>query len=116
MDALKKGQLIAAIGLVITIVIVVRLPARMTGPKDLAILALVICAITVVLLSVFPIRDRRVQEFVLFLSISIACLETGLLLLKAMFAAGVFLIGISFLPGGFAIRLLVRKVRKRNAP
>jgi hypothetical protein len=49
-------------------------------------------------------------------AISIACVVVGLLLLKVIFAAGLFLIAVSFFPDWFVIRLLARKVRKRNAP
>ncbi len=118
MDALKKGQLIGVVMLAITIAIVAFLPGRMVGPRGLALFALIICTINIVLSHLIPKRDRQlVQKFTLFLSIAIACVVVGTLLLQMMmWAAGLVLIVVSFLPGLLAFRLWVRKVRKPNAP
>lgn len=116
MDALKKGQLIVVTMLAITIAIVAFLPRRMVGPRGLALFALIICTINIVLSYLFPKRDRQlVQKFTLFLSIAIACVVVGTLLLQMMWAAGLVLIVVSFLPSLLAFRLWLRKVRKPNA-
>ncbi|MFZ3217021.1 MAG: hypothetical protein WA192_13275 [Candidatus Acidiferrales bacterium] len=116
MGALKKGQVITVVCLATTIAIVALVPVGAAGARGLAIFSLIICAISIVLSHLLSKRDRQLQQkFALLLSIAIACVVVGALLLQRMWAMGLVLVVVGFLPGLLAIRLLLRKVRNPNA-
>ena len=117
MESVKKGQLIALLCLVIVISLLIFVPSRMVVLRYLAVFALVLSAINILLSRLLPLPGSQLgQRFVLFMSISVACLVVGALLLRKATAVGLSLVCISLLLDWFVIRPLRRKMQKFNGP